>query len=695
MGPIESLLEEAGRMNVLTGRMWHLLSGSVHPISEVNPATVQFRSVNSAPEKEGYSVLKRAGERVKRRDARTALSRARQQTGQGELNWKVKLEAAWVWLVLSALKKPPSSESTKVPHSPPPPPPTPSVQALMMLPSLVIKCLQEDHQAQRAPPPLHKPYSFLAPMREGGERGKRKRGGGRREKENHVKHDGIVALVSIIRTPSFQRVRTATALEGAKKERRKGGMEATLGGSQPKVYRFPQNTTYPETLIKIPPTPEWTASPHTPRHLSCRPISSAAGKAGKSFLKASAADKKALDQSGGLLFAAEAFRKALLAAEERGESVDEHPPKIRPGAFFGGKKTIRQSLLQGNTVALNLQWNKRKMGHAEAENGAHGGGNRRWWSLQPETADHRKAHPTDNQLLAVCSLLQGGKWLGGRASCGRFITKLGNTIRICREWALLSLPLPPLPLHNPHCLLGLMMLPSWHQGAHAHLQGGRKKRGLNLFPKALEGRTRSNGWKPIRERSNLELRRNFLTGGTINQWNPLPPEVVNAATLGGFLRRQGVGLEDLQDSFQLRSSILNGTFPTKLHDWFRQNHSPIKDGMPNLSYGLFRVGTETGITSGVAEVTVTLAMRPFLLYILFLECRNFSSATTADVIEEAGLRHSAHRKDTTMTEEGANSRELWKRRKKEERGGGGGGRRRGGGGEGGGGEEREGGEEGG
>ncbi|XP_039201691.1 tubulin alpha-3 chain isoform X1 [Crotalus tigris] len=46
-----------------------------------------------------------------------------------------------------------------------------------------------------------------------------------------------------------------------------------------------------------------------------------------------------------------------------------------------------------------------------------------------------------------------------------------------------------------------------------------------LFSKAPEGRTRSNGWKLIQERSNLELRRNFLTVRTINQWNYLPPEV--------------------------------------------------------------------------------------------------------------------------------------------------------------------------
>ncbi|ETE58709.1 Octapeptide-repeat protein T2, partial [Ophiophagus hannah] len=47
----------------------------------------------------------------------------------------------------------------------------------------------------------------------------------------------------------------------------------------------------------------------------------------------------------------------------------------------------------------------------------------------------------------------------------------------------------------------------------------------------------SNGWKLIKERINLELRRNFLTGRTINQWNELPPEVVSAPTLEVLKKR--------------------------------------------------------------------------------------------------------------------------------------------------------------
>ncbi|KAM3852519.1 E3 ubiquitin-protein ligase MARCHF2 isoform 2-T7 [Vipera latastei] len=77
--------------------------------------------------------------------------------------------------------------------------------------------------------------------------------------------------------------------------------------------------------------------------------------------------------------------------------------------------------------------------------------------------------------------------------------------------------------------------------AFQYLRGCHKEErgGVTLFTKAPEGRTRNNGWKVIKERfiylaygwshtelikerSNLELRRNFLT---INQWNSLPPEV--------------------------------------------------------------------------------------------------------------------------------------------------------------------------
>uniref|UniRef100_A0A8C6XZD5 DH domain-containing protein n=1 Tax=Naja naja TaxID=35670 RepID=A0A8C6XZD5_NAJNA len=57
---------------------------------------------------------------------------------------------------------------------------------------------------------------------------------------------------------------------------------------------------------------------------------------------------------------------------------------------------------------------------------------------------------------------------------------------------------------------------------------GRKK-GVKLFSKAPEDRIRNNEWKLIKERSNLELRRKFLTVRTINQWNSFPSEVVGTS----------------------------------------------------------------------------------------------------------------------------------------------------------------------
>uniref|UniRef100_A0A8C6XJE9 Receptor ligand binding region domain-containing protein n=1 Tax=Naja naja TaxID=35670 RepID=A0A8C6XJE9_NAJNA len=50
-------------------------------------------------------------------------------------------------------------------------------------------------------------------------------------------------------------------------------------------------------------------------------------------------------------------------------------------------------------------------------------------------------------------------------------------------------------------------------------------------PKHLKGRTRSNRWKLIKERINLELRRNSLKVRTINQWHYLPPEIVGTPSL--------------------------------------------------------------------------------------------------------------------------------------------------------------------
>ena len=46
-----------------------------------------------------------------------------------------------------------------------------------------------------------------------------------------------------------------------------------------------------------------------------------------------------------------------------------------------------------------------------------------------------------------------------------------------------------------------------------------REEGINLFSIVPEGRTRTNGWKLIRGRSNLEIRRNFLTVRTMKPQN--------------------------------------------------------------------------------------------------------------------------------------------------------------------------------
>ena len=69
------------------------------------------------------------------------------------------------------------------------------------------------------------------------------------------------------------------------------------------------------------------------------------------------------------------------------------------------------------------------------------------------------------------------------------------------------------------------------------LKGCHREEGIDLFSMAPEGRTRTKGWKVIRGRSNLEIRRNFLTVRMIQQWNSLPPELVAAPSLEVFKKR--------------------------------------------------------------------------------------------------------------------------------------------------------------
>ena len=54
-----------------------------------------------------------------------------------------------------------------------------------------------------------------------------------------------------------------------------------------------------------------------------------------------------------------------------------------------------------------------------------------------------------------------------------------------------------------------------------YLKSCQKEEGIDLFSIAPESRTRTNGWKPVRGRSNLKIRRKFLTVRTTKQGNSL------------------------------------------------------------------------------------------------------------------------------------------------------------------------------
>ena len=75
--------------------------------------------------------------------------------------------------------------------------------------------------------------------------------------------------------------------------------------------------------------------------------------------------------------------------------------------------------------------------------------------------------------------------------------------------------------------------------AFQYLKDCYREEGMDLFSIAPEGRTRTNGWKPIRGRSNLEIRRNFLRVRTIKQLNSLLPNVVGAPLLEVFKKKNG------------------------------------------------------------------------------------------------------------------------------------------------------------
>uniref|UniRef100_A0A2D4PGQ3 Uncharacterized protein n=1 Tax=Micrurus surinamensis TaxID=129470 RepID=A0A2D4PGQ3_MICSU len=68
---------------------------------------------------------------------------------------------------------------------------------------------------------------------------------------------------------------------------------------------------------------------------------------------------------------------------------------------------------------------------------------------------------------------------------------------------------------------------------------GKRTLGVNLFSKTPESRTRSNGWKLIKKRINLELRRHFLTEQLISGTSCLQKLWVLQPTLEIFKNRLG------------------------------------------------------------------------------------------------------------------------------------------------------------
>uniref|UniRef100_A0A8D0DXF8 Reverse transcriptase domain-containing protein n=1 Tax=Salvator merianae TaxID=96440 RepID=A0A8D0DXF8_SALMN len=69
-----------------------------------------------------------------------------------------------------------------------------------------------------------------------------------------------------------------------------------------------------------------------------------------------------------------------------------------------------------------------------------------------------------------------------------------------------------------------------------YLKGCHSAEGSDLFSLA-QGRTRSNGMKLQGKRFRLDVRKNFMTVRTINQWNRLPQEVVSSPSMEVFKRR--------------------------------------------------------------------------------------------------------------------------------------------------------------
>ena len=60
------------------------------------------------------------------------------------------------------------------------------------------------------------------------------------------------------------------------------------------------------------------------------------------------------------------------------------------------------------------------------------------------------------------------------------------------------------------------------------VKGNHVEEGANLFPAALETRTRSHGFKLWERRFHLNSRKPFLTGRAVRRWNMIPRRVVES-----------------------------------------------------------------------------------------------------------------------------------------------------------------------